>query len=94
MQCFQIFNRGSSRFSVLLQLLRGSLASDVNVQSIDCSWRETIYRCYEQLHQHVEHLIAVTDEQLKTGRNPTENEVYNYKVDMAMKSVMELVENN
>ena len=48
----------------------------------------------------MEHLIAITDEQLQTGRVPTENEIYDHKVeiydhkvDMAMKNVMELVEN-
>ena len=85
--------RESSRFSVLLQLLKGSLASDISVQSIDCNWRETIVRCHQLLQRHVEHLIAITDEQLQTGRIPTENEIYDHKVDMAMKNVMELVEN-
>ena len=86
--------RESSKFSVLLQLLKGSLASDVGIQSVDDGWRETICKCYQQLQGHLEHLIAITDEQLKTGRVATENEVYNYKVDMAMKDVMELVEND
>lgn len=78
---------------MLLQLLRGSLPSDVSVQSVDYSWREIIYKCYELLQRHTEHLIAITDEELKTGRVPAENELHNHKVDMAMKNVMELVEN-
>jgi len=41
----------------------------------------------------LKHLIAITDEQLRTGRVPTENELYNHKVDMAVKNVMELAEN-
>ena len=90
---FYLF-RESSRFSVLLQLLRGSLASDVNVQPVEYGWRETIHRGYEQLRRHVEHLITITDEQLSTGRVPTENDIYDYKVDMDMKNVMELVENS
>ena len=79
---------------MLLQLLRTLLASDVSVQPVEYGWRETIHRCYEQLQRHVEHLITVTDEQLRTGRVPTESDIYNYKVDMSMKSVMDLVENN
>ena len=41
----------------------------------------------------MEHLITITDELLQTGRVPTENEIFDHKVDMAMKNVMELVEN-
>ena len=41
----------------------------------------------------MEHLITITDEQLQTGRVPTESEIFDHKIDMAMKSVMELVEN-
>lgn len=79
---------------MLLQLLRRSLASDINVQPVEYGWRETIHRCYERLQRHVEHLITLTDEQLRTGRAPTENDIYNYKVDEDMKNVMELVENS
>ena len=89
-----ISNRESSRFSVLLQLLRGSLASDVSVHSVECDWRETIHKCYQQLQRHAQHLLTVTDEQLRTGGISNENEIYNHKVDMTMKTVMELVENN
>ena len=79
--------RESSRFSVLLQLLKGSLASDINVQSIDCDWRETIVRCHQLLQRHMEHLIVISDEQLQTGRVPTENEIFDHKVDIAMKKM-------
>ena len=79
---------------MLLQLLRRSLASDINMEPVEYGWRETIHRCYEQLQRHVKHLIAVTDEQLRTGRAPTENDIYNHKVDEGMKNVMELAENN
>ena len=49
----------------------------------------------------MEHLIAVTNEQLQTGRVPTENEIYgvpteneiyDHKIDMTMRNLMELVE--
>ena len=79
---------------MLLQLLRRSLPSDINMQPVEYGWRETIHRCYEQLQRHVEHLITITDEQLRTGRVPTENDIHNHKVDVHMKNVMELVENN
>ena len=69
------------------------ITNNISVLSIDCNWRETIIRCHQLVQKHMEHLITITDELLQTGRVPTENEIFDHKVDMAMKNVMELVEN-
>jgi len=82
--------RDTGRLSVLLQLLRGSLPVDVTVEPVDKNWRDIILKCYHQLHKHLEHLIGLTDEQMKNGRCPLEREVYDPCVDYAMKDVMEL----
>jgi len=82
--------RDTGRLSVLLQLLRGSLPTDVVVEPVDYNWREIIHKCYQQLHTHLERLIGLTDEQMKNRRCPLECEVYDPCVDYAMKDVVQM----
>ena len=86
-------HRNTSRLTVLLQLLRGSLPSDVAIEPVGNNWRDVIHKCYQRLHRHLEHLVGLTDEQMKNGRCPLECEAYDPDVDHAVKDVMELAKN-